>query len=267
MHPTNTLFYSDALYYDSNVWVDAGSPVGPVKLNIQISSSTVLGSTDPLIPAMDFSDFDAGSALYLFNFGLIQPKGGFGGGTYLANGAQDSPWRCTGSGGGGAGTDGGEPGWIPITTAEVTWFVPLNAQGVQGTSLLGGAGGISPGVPGFDKSIPPDRTNYLYKIVAGDGGDAILLGDASVTILNIDGDIWAGGGGGGTGGLALIEPGPLGWNDGWTGGAPAQPGEEHPNLFFPSGAPGKAIRYGGAGSAIFINGGTPPNVLGIIGGG
>lgn len=221
---------------DVDVFARLNSPAYAFTGYIYVLPGVVIGSSSSTTPGMDFTGFIAGSSFQLINEGRISGAGGAGGagGDAYAGSAQVGA-----GGGGGAGT---------VVGAGGTATSPATA-GSAGTDSTGGAHGtsaIAGGSPAFKATEEGEN-----------GGDAIASALVTLSIINANGEIW-GGGGGGVGGF---EPNPT-LNDGGDGGDAGEDAE-HIGLLA-SGFAGNAIR-GDAANITFVSGATDPNVKGDVG--
>ena len=239
-----------------------GSPTGATNIFVTVDAGVTLYSTVQLQPALDFRGFALGSTAVLINNGLIAGVGGNGGVSFaIEAGTQE------GAGGGG----GGGAGYIPGTGSEGRGVGPDASVGADGTNTVGGAGGALYFGNGVARDTQPDigTPNFFD---GNAGGDAVDAGDTQLVIRNALGVIQGGGGGGGGGGSTLLVG--RSYYAGAGGSAPgvagltADPlvgsGFENP----PGGAGGAAgfaVRRTASGSILFLDGGSPPNVIGPVG--
>lgn len=228
-----------------NLFQRAGSPSYATTVLAVVRPGVTVGSTATDIPALDCSEFPAGTLVVLVNQGRIQGCGGEGGkGDLWGTGGGTQYWG--GGGGGGAGT---APG-----TGGITDPAQPSASGASGDSTSGGTGAnslaLSTGSAVFSDNEPGE-----------DGGDAISHGAVDIAINNIAGEIWGGGGGGGGSQASGLDTAV-----GGDGGDPGRAGDgstQVGNPVSPGGAAGYAVR--GTGTVTFNGGGVSPNVEGTVG--
>lgn len=250
-----------------NLFAAAGQPSGIVTINLTIAPGVILTSADNLAAALDVSGFASGSTINLTNLGYITGKGGDGanGGWASYPGSGTSIASSNLAGGGGPAING--PG------AGVT----LNITNVNGHIWGGGGGGGGGGA--YDGFAAGNGCGNAGGGGGGAGGGRGGVGGLGVFLAGgnglggngINGTIGVSGAGGaaGTGtvgGTALVGVAGAGGaygTAGTTGAAPSTATTGHTALFSAGGAAGKAINLA-TGTAVFVSGGTSPNVLGAV---
>lgn len=250
-----------------NLFAAAGQPSGVVTVNATVAPGVILSSADNLAAALDVSGFASGSTINLTNLGYIIGKGGDGanGGWASYPGSGTSIASSNLAGGGGPAING--PG------AGVT----LNITNVAGHIWGGGGGGGGGGA--YDGFAVGNGCGNAGGGGGGAGGGRGGIGGLGVYISGgnalggngINGTIGVSGAGGaaGTGtsaGNAIIGVAGAGGTygvAGSTGVAPSTATAGHTAVFSAGGAAGKAVNLN-TGTAIFVSGGTAPNVLGAV---
>lgn len=106
-----------------NLFVAAGSPAGPVNVEVRVWPGARVLSNSVATPAFDVGAFDPGSVINILNEGLITGKGGDGGrGAYY-------------------GSSSGYPGTSGGPAFKTTIAVTINNQGTIASGGGGGGGG------------------------------------------------------------------------------------------------------------------------------
>lgn len=250
-----------------NLFAAAGQPSGVVTVNATVAPGVIITSADNLSAALDVSGFASGSTINLTNLGYIIGKGGDGanGGWASYPGSGTSIASSNLAGGGGPAINGpGSGNTLNITNVNGhIWggggggggggaydgFAVGNGCGNAGGGG-GGAGGGRGGIGGLGVYISGGNALGGNGVngtigVAGTGGAAGTGTSAGNAIIGVAGA-------GGTYGVA-----------GSTGVAPSTATAGHTAVFSAGGAAGKAINLA-TGTAIFVSGGSSPNVLGAV---
>jgi len=235
-----------------------GAPTSAVDVFLTVAHGVVCGSDNSFWPGL-WVDLPSGSVVRLTNLGRITGKGGDGGNghrgeDFFETGSTSPSLARGGGGGGGAGTTSGYGGGADESSSAT--------NGVAGTATLGGAAGAN----GIDAD-----SYFLLATPGRNAGDAIILNaGVELIITNVDGEIWAPGGGGTPGnfGTNIIPYSP------GAGGDIAMPGGNGNRLTGSgyTGAPGP-LTPGTAGYAVrgavaditFISGGSSPELKGTVG--
>jgi len=228
---------------DYDLYTAAGSPAGVV--NVVLTVNGTLRSTSTATAALIVSGFTVGSTITIINNGVIEGKGG--------------------AGGGGAGFVPGAAGGPAISVT-----IPVTIQ--NNGSILGGGGG---GGHGANRNT----SNPFVPSAGGGGGGGGGRGNDSSNstaglrrstpgvILGTPGSAGtsAGAGGGGSGGTA---PGGLTGGPGGTGGTwgtAGAPGNGGSGGALPGGPPHAASPGGAAGKSVNLNGASAPVTNGPVG--
>lgn len=250
-----------------NLFAAAGQPSGIVTVNATVAPGVILSSADNLAAALDVSGFTSGSTINLTNLGYIIGKGGDGanGGWASYPGSGSSIASSNLASGGGPAINGPGSG------------VTLNITNASGHIWGGGGGGGGGGA--YDGSGSGNGCGNAGGGGGGAGGGKGGTGGLGVYISGgnalggngINGTIGVSGAGGAAGvgtvgGTAIVGVAGAGGaygTAGSTGVAPTTATVGHTAIFSAGGAAGKAINLN-SGTAVFVSGGTAPNVIGVV---
>lgn len=261
---TRTVVVYDEDENGASLVAKMGSPAGApsIVLNVTVlvrsgvtlgGGSSSSGSTTPGLSALTLNGFHPDSFIVLINQGSILGHGGAGGRSFSDTGSN----AVSGGGGGGAGAGvasgpGGEGAATTMSGLGV-------AKGADGTASAGGAAGIG-------ASGPTQRLWVADGEDGSPGGTALRTVGQTVYVIN-DGVIRGGGGGGGGGGLGAggVVAGGDGGDPG-TAGDTAAPQSPTPLVYVggAGGAAGYAVDQSGGGNAIFLRGGSAPDLVGAV---
>src|SRR3569833_775211 len=223
-----------------NLFALAGSPSGPIDVELTILSSAIVGSTDPAKPALDIGQFPTGSSISIINLGQIQGAGGAGGTM----------------GNGGAGGDAVKANYanlfvVFLFVAGVSFWAGggggTGGQGYYNYTVTTGAGSLASNSYNCDYScqLAYGSNYFCYSNCYFDGSYSASNGStcgtcAYTAIAYTSGGAGGNGGGGGNGGrgqgyyqASALGGGGLGGAAGAGGGADA--------------GAGGSVRTGGAG--------------------
>lgn len=236
----------------------AGAPVAPVTVNVTVAVGAILTSANSATPALDTTNFPAGSIINLINLGYILGCGGGGGrGAETGHGGSSTTDLSSGVPGLSGGPALKAPGaGVTLNLTNGSGFIwggggggggggaVLIASGTSSANGGGGGGGKGGGGPGDGGAASPTigspgtagSTNPRGNAGSGGNGGATAGGTGS-----------AGGGGGdwGSGGSNGTNP----------GGATVPSGA--------GGGGGKAIDLNG-GTITFISGSGGPQIKGLV---
>jgi hypothetical protein len=224
-------------YYGSNLHTSTGSLPEQCNVELNIISTSVMGSTSASIPALTVGPFNTGSIIIVSNAGSIIGYNG-------ANGANGGMGTYGNGGNGGAGEG------LSVFNYMANFSGPT--AGGNGTSGTGGSSGASGGSGGTALAAAAGPL-VLYTSTGGfiQGGYG---GTGGAGGLGLQGG--SGGGGGGRMGVAPATTGPGGSIAYWGGGGGGAGGGTYP------GAVGVG---GGSGYYMNINGYYYTNTVGTSG--
>ena len=228
-----------------NLYSAAGSPGGPVIINLTVNGGVTVGSTSTGSPALETSGFSSGTLLNLTNNGRIQGKGGNGG-----NGGNAFAPNIT-----------GRPGFAGGKAINLTMELNLtNASGQIWGGGGGGGGGGAGGVCGVGAGGGGGGGGGAGSTGGSGGGSGITVCSGTNGGAGTSGSATLGGNGG-NGGFDTA-----GGGSGMGGGGGAGSGGGNGGTGIPGVAPGSGAT--GAGGGPGLNGGNGGGGAGgAIGGG